>query len=133
MAAADLAMSSSRPYLIRALHQWIVDNGLTPHLVVDATAAGVQVPAQFVQGGKIILNISPGAVSQLELTNDYVSFNARFSGQPMDVFLPPRAVLAVYARENGRGMAFGEEEDDSGGPPRDDGPEPGKPTLRVVK
>jgi stringent starvation protein B len=128
-------MSSSRPYLIRALHQWIVDNGLTPHLVVDAQMEGVEVPRQFVQDGRIILNISPTAVANLELNNDYVAFNARFSGRPMDVFLPPRAVLAVYARENGRGMAFGEEEGEEEGPPPDDGPGPegGRPSLRVVK
>ncbi len=128
-------MGSSRPYLIRALHQWIVDNGLTPHLVVDALVEGVQVPQQFVQDGKIILNISPTAVTDLELSNDYLAFHARFSGHPMEVFVPPRAVLAVYARENGRGMAFGDEEDGGAPPPDDDGPGPdsGRPNLRVVK
>lgn len=130
-------MTSSRPYLIRALHEWVLDNGMTPHILVNAEAEGVQVPRQFVENGKIVLNISPASVINLELGNDYVSFNARFSGQPMDVFLPVSAVIALYARENGQGMVFAEE--GGGEPPPeggdDEGPE-GKPErahLRVVK
>ena len=130
-------MTSSRPYLIRALHEWVLDNGMTPHILVDAESEGVQVPHQFIENGKIVLNISPASVINLELGNDYISFNARFSGQPMDVFLPVSAVIALYARENGQGMVFadegGEEPPPEGG---DDTSPEGKPErghLRVVK
>ncbi len=126
-------MTSSRPYLIRALYQWIVDNDMTPYIVVDATVEGIVVPTQHVRDGQIVLNISPRAVNQLRLNNDEVGFNARFGGAAMEVTLPPRAVIAIYARENGEGMMF---RDEGGAPP--DGPHspldaPGKPKLKVVK
>lgn len=106
---ADL--TSRRPYLIRALYDWVLDNDLTPHLLVAADAQGVDVPRQFVtEEGKITINISPGAVRGLQLTNELISFSARFSGQSYNVSLPPGAVLALYARENGEGMLFGEVE-----------------------
>ena len=132
-------MTSSRPYLIRAIYDWLIDNGLTPHLLVDADQQGVEVPRAHVKDGQIVLNISPSAVHQLELGNELIRFAARFSGQPMTVFLPPAAVLGIYARENGRGMVFPEEpreeaEDDTppepeppSGPPRD------RPSLKIVK
>ncbi|GHC32350.1 stringent starvation protein B [Kushneria pakistanensis] len=102
-------MHSSRPYLIRALYQWLLDNDCTPYVVVDAERTGVVVPEQFVQNGQIVLNIGPGAVRELFMENDMVAFNARFGGQPMTVELPIDAIIAIYARENGVGMVFGQE------------------------
>ncbi|AGA34259.1 Stringent starvation protein B [Thioalkalivibrio nitratireducens DSM 14787] len=102
-------MTPSRPYLVRALLDWIVDNSMTPHLLVDATRPGVTVPEQFVQDGKITLNIGPAAVQALQLDNDAISFSARFAGRPMQVYLPMGSVLAIFARENGQGMMFGNE------------------------
>ncbi|WP_353158216.1 ClpXP protease specificity-enhancing factor [Salinisphaera shabanensis] len=114
-------MTSRRPYLIRALYDWVLDNDLTPHLLVAADADGVDVPRQFVtEDGKITVNISPGAVRGLSLENELISFSARFSGQSYNVSLPPGAVLALYARENGEGMLFGEVE--SSPTPPDGGP-----------
>ncbi len=129
-------MTSSRPYLIRALYQWIVDNGVTPYILVDASVEGVDVPPQYIQDGKIVLNVAPMAVHNLTLGDDQVIFNARFGGKPTDIFVPTEAVLAIYAKENGQGMMFTEE---PGGPDLpdgtddDDGGESPKPTLRVVK
>jgi stringent starvation protein B len=132
-------MTPNRPYLVRALYEWILDNAMTPHLLVDASQPGAVVPPQFVQDGKIVLNISPSAVRGLVLGNEHVSFNARFGGVAMDISVPVEAVLGIYARENGRGMLFPEEEIRSGKgggeaqadeppkPPRD------RPTLKVVK
>ncbi|ALS34067.1 MULTISPECIES: ClpXP protease specificity-enhancing factor [Pseudoalteromonas] len=99
-------MTPNRPYLLRAFFDWIVDNECTPHLVVDADYPAVQVPTQFVQDGQIVLNISPSAVTQFSLDNEQLSFSARFGGQPMQVYVPLRAVLAIYARENGEGTVF---------------------------
>lgn len=100
------AERSTRPYLIRALHEWALDSGLTPQIAVDATQPGVQVPAGFVRDGQIVLNIHPQSVHQLELGNDTISFFGRFGGKSEPVVIPVRAVLAVYARENGRGIQF---------------------------
>jgi stringent starvation protein B len=102
-------MTSSRPYLLRALLDWISDNGQTAHLLVDATRPGAVVPSQFVQDGKITLNIGPAAVQGLEMGNEWISFSARFAGRPMQVSVPVAAVLAIYSRENGQGMMFGNE------------------------
>ena len=99
-------MTPKRPYLLRALYDWIVDNQLTPHLVVDATIVGTKVPQQFVKDGQITLNISPSAVVGLQLLDDAIRFNARFGGQPMDVIVPMTAALALFARENGAGAMF---------------------------
>ena len=138
-------MTSSRPYLIRALHEWVVDNGLTPHILVNAEMEGVSVPHQFIEDGKIVLNISPSSVVGLELGNEYISFNARFSGSATDIFLPVTAVIALYARENGQGMVFGEDDtpppegggdDDNTPSPEGGGSDESKserPKLRVVK
>ena len=124
-------MTSSRPYLIRAIHEWILDNNMTPHLLVDMEGEGVDVPAQQGQNGKIVLNISPNAVEGLVLGNDAIGFSARFGGIATEVYVPVESVLAIYARENGRGMVFNEEGDDSG---PGDGPKPGKrPALKIVK
>ena len=102
-------MLSSRPYLARALYEWLLDNDHTPYIVVDAEHDGVQVPEQFVQNGQIVLNISPAAVRDLLISNEAITFSARFSGQPMQVIVPSEALIALYARENGVGMVFGHE------------------------
>ena len=126
-------MTSNRPYLIRALYDWLVDNNLTPHLLVDAARDEVVVPKQFVEEGRIVLNVMPTAVRGLELGNDYITFNARFGGIPMDVVVPPDAVLGIYARENGRGMLFPDETPDDTPPDDDFQPPRDRPTLKVVK
>ncbi len=124
-------MTSNRPYLIRAMHEWLIDNQCTPHLLVDAEAQGVAVPRQHVKDGKIVLNVGPQAVEGLRIGNEEVSFVARFGGVAQQVSIPVMAVLAIYARENGRGMMFGE--DESGPEPDDSGPKPARPSLKVVK
>ena len=134
-------MISMRPYLLRALYDWIVDNRLTPYLLVNADYEKVEVPRQYVEKGQIILNISPMAVQGLTLDNDWVSFSARFSGRPFSVFVPTPAVLAIYARENSKGMFFQPEEnenepDETPPPPPKSPPRPprrSKPILRRVK
>jgi len=124
-----MPLTSSQPYLLRAIYEWIVDNSLTPYILVDASNDDVQVPRQFVEDGKIVLNIAPRAVSNLQLTNEQVLFSARFSGQPMQVMLPMRTVLAIYAKENGQGMVFNENNE----PPEPEPTDPDKPKLRLVK
>lgn len=110
-------MTSSRPYLLRAFYDWIVDNHFTPYIVVNADYPGVAVPQDYVENGRIILNVSPQAVRALKLLNDHVEFNARFAGIPYDIYAPVRAVGAIYAKENGRGMVFKEEDEDEDPPP----------------
>jgi stringent starvation protein B len=129
-------VTSRRPYLLRAMHEWITDNAQTPHIVVDAQLEGVDVPRQYVKDGKIILNLSHAATSALKLGNEWVEFNARFGGVTRHVKVPLGAVLGIYARETGQGMIFSD---------NDMGPEPpaGKsagpaekrkrPHLKVVK
>ena len=137
-------MNSSRPYLLRAIHQWIVDNDCTPHLLVNAWAPGVQVPMDYVENDKIVLNVGPSAAHRLELGDDAVTFDARFGGQPMSVVAPIGAILAIYARENGQGMLFTEDDGADGeesaetGRDGDAGDDPEtrgtqRPNLRVVK
>lgn len=136
-------MNSSRPYLLRALYEWIVDNDCTPHLLVNTEHPGVRVPAGYAQDGQIVLNVSPSAVRSLHMDNDAVSFEGRFGGVPHTLFVPAAAVLAIYARENGQGMVFelepsldGEEDagPDDDGPDGDEPPRPsGRPSLKVVK
>ncbi|HAS62997.1 MAG TPA: ClpXP protease specificity-enhancing factor [Vibrio sp.] len=104
------SMTPRRPYLLRAFYEWLVDNDLTPHLVVAATLPGVRVPQEFVQDGQIILNVAPRAVGNLQLGDDEVTFSARFSGRPHTVIVPLYAVQAIYARENGAGTMFDDEE-----------------------
>ncbi len=123
-----MELTPSQPYLLRAIYEWIVDNELTPYLLVDASNDDVQVPRQYIENGKIVLNIAPRAVSNLELKNELVQFNARFSGQAMDVFFPTQSVLAIYAKENGQGMVFNDGNDTEPEPPK-----PSKPSLRLVK
>ncbi|BBB28899.1 ClpXP protease specificity-enhancing factor [Neptunomonas japonica] len=134
-------MKPSRPYLIKALQEWLLDNDCTPHLAVDVAVRGVMVPEQFISDGQIVLNISPSAVQNFLIDDEAISFNARFGGVPMNVYVPMAAVLAVYARENGAGMGFGmepgadfyeleQEEELNPEPPKPSG---GRPTLKVVK
>ena len=110
------SMSSTRPYLIRAMYDWIVDNRCTPHLLVDAKDQQVIVPRQFVDKGVIVLNVSPTAVKNLSLGNDRITFSARFSGTPHDIQVPVAAVQAIYARENGQGIFLGEAGDEPAAP-----------------
>jgi len=104
------SMTSNKPYLVRALNDWILDNQLTPYLLVDASIKGVEVPEQHIKDGKIILNILPSAVQEIAFENEWIYFSARFGGQPFMINIPISAVLAIYAKENGRGMMFAEEE-----------------------
>ncbi len=150
-------MTPRRPFMLRAFYDWLLENDLTPHLVVDATMPGVRVPMEYVQDGQIILNVAPRAVGNLELGNDEVTFNARFGGRPQVVIVPLYAVQAIYARENGAGTMFDpetayeqdfesdinlEDVDTTEVEPQlssvdasdDEPPRPkGKPSLRVVK
>ncbi len=101
-----MTMSSSRPYLIRAFYEWIVDNNCTPYILVNATRDGVNVPEEHIKDGQIILNIAPAAVQNLLINNEMLEFDGRFSGVARPVFMPIEAVMGVYARENGQGMIF---------------------------
>lgn len=129
-------MTSNKPYFIRAIYDWIVDNELTPYLLVNAEYIGVEVPQEHVNGGQIVLNISPRACRGLHLDNDRIVFTARFSGQIKQIFIPPAAVLAIYAKENGRGMEFGVEYEEETKPPaataRTSTKVHGKPALKLV-
>jgi stringent starvation protein B len=133
---------SRRPYLLRAMHEWITDSEQTPHIVVDVSVPGVEVPRQYVQGGKIILNVSNSATSGLVLGNDVVRFRARFGAATYDVNVPVAAVLGIYARETGQGMIFSEADAPPPQPPQAPTTEPTaggteakrtKPALKVVK
>lgn len=132
-------MTSSRPYLIRAIYEWLVDNQLTPYVMVDAMVADVEVPENYIEDGKIILNVAPMAVRDLAMTNDDIQFDARFSGITHHIHIPTHSVMAVYAFENGRGMVFSDEDDTVDGgdsEPPEPGQPPrarGKPNLKVVK
>jgi stringent starvation protein B len=138
-------MNSSRPYLVRALYEWIVDNDCTPHMLVNAEYPSVQIPQGFANDGQIVLNVSPSAVRHLHMDNDAVSFEGRFGGVPHTLYVPIAAILGIYARENGQGMVFDLEppleEDDDEIDPDDDTPPPGsepprptgRPSLKVVK
>ena len=142
-------MTPSRPYLLRAFYEWLLDNDMTPHLLVDANAQMVQVPQQFARDGQIVLNIAPQAVVAFTMDKEAVSFNARFGGVPQQVYIPMAAVLAIHARENGVGTFFPPEpayevwlEDETSSPEKsevtdDEAPKPlrpdGRPTLRVIK
>ncbi len=132
-------MTSTRPYLLRALYEWLVDNSMTPHVLVDASKAQVEVPVQFIKDDKITLNINPAAVRDLEIGNDYLSFSARFSGKAENILVPIAAVLAIYAQENGEGMVFAEEtvseqnDSDDNGSTTDKAVPAKKPKLKIVK
>lgn len=132
-----MSMTSSRPYMLRALYEWIVDNNCTPYILVNARAPGVKVPQEHVnKEGQIVLNISPISVVDLELGIESISFSARFGGVPQNLYIPVYAVLGIYARENGQGMVF-EPEPEPPTPPSPPKPEGDgdakRPSLRVVK
>jgi stringent starvation protein B len=143
-------MSTNRPYLLRAIYDWISDNNLTPYVLVDAGFEGVRVPPQVVKNGQVVLNLAMRAVSNLDLGNEWISFQARFSGVSQAIQIPVQAVLALYAQENGQGMMFPADEGGDNPPPSvpepddtptapagaDEGghkPKRGAPHLRVVK
>ena len=132
MSSAPQEMTTNRPYLLRALYEWITDNGLTPHVLVNAELDGVDVPEHSVQKGKVVLNIASGATENLLLSNETICFKARFSGKPYPISVPMDAVIAIYARENGQGMMFAQE--DTPQPPVDgsDNP-PARSHLKIVK
>lgn len=132
MTEAPQPMTSHRPYLLRALYEWIADNGMTPHLLVDAARPGVQVPAQAVKDGKIVLNIADRAVAQLQMSNDDIRFSARFGGVSQAVVVPVGAVLAIYARETGQGMALPEDVGGDSGAEAGDEAAPARPSLSAV-
>src|SRR6056297_1621311 len=144
MSDSPAKMTSSQPYLLRALNEWIVDNGFTPQILVDSTHPDLNIPDAVRAGDKVVLNVSPSAVRDLEMDNEYVSFVARFSGVSHAVLVPVEAVQAIYARENGQGMMFPEADpedsensentsdaDDAGD--KKSGPKRGKPNLKVIK
>jgi len=127
-------MTPLKPYLIRSIYEWIVDNHLTPHLLVNAEYPGVILPTDFIEDGRIVLNIRPEAIQGLMLGNEEIQFNARFAGKPMRITTPTKAVLAIYAKENGKGMIFDPDEtEDETPPPQPETRAPQRPQLRVVK
>ena len=127
-------MTSSKPYLLRALYQWILDNGATPYIHVDTTCQGLRVPPGIETDGKVVLNISPRAVQNLEMANDHLSFSARFDGGAEDIYCPIGSLIAIYARETSEGMMFPPEDSPA---PGGDGPasdeKPRGPSLKIVK
>ena len=137
----DKGMTPNRPYIIRALYEWITDNQLTPHVLVNAIVEGVEVPDRAIQQGKVVLNIDPGAVENIDLGNDWLLFNTRFAGVKESIRIPVDAVIAVYARENGQGMMFAQDEElESDGSTSissdlddDATTPPGKPHLTLIK
>lgn len=133
-------MTSTRPYLIRAIYDWACDNNLTPHLLVDATGDNVSVPENFVTDGVITLNISLSSVRGLELGDEWVLFSARFAGSEMSIEVPVKAVQAIYAKENGQGIFFPQEDGEDPAPEDGDQPpqsptksESSRPALKVIK
>lgn len=139
-----MSMNSRRPYLLRALYEWIVDNNCTPHILVDSYGEGVEVPQQYVNdNGQIVLNVSPTAVTDLLIGDEAITFGARFGGVPTSIVVPCGSVLSIHARENGQGAVF--EPEPRPEPPPPGGDKPGKtpakksgddkkrPSLRVVK
>jgi stringent starvation protein B len=124
-------LNSSRPYIIRAIYEWIADNDCTPHLLVDVNQEGVDVPQAYVTDGQIVLNISPSAVVGLEMGNELIFFNGRFGGVATDIVVPIKAILGIYARENGQGMVFDAAEEPEEPPEPPSGRT--RPSLKVVK
>ncbi len=129
-----MPMTSSRPYIIRALYEWILDNECTPYVLTDALMDGVEVPQQYVKNGQIVLNIAPRAVADLLIENGAMSFSGRFGGVPTDVYVPTPAIMGIYARENGQGMIFDADDTEPQPPAPDSGPDKAsRPSLKVVK
>nr|WP_279052574.1 ClpXP protease specificity-enhancing factor [Acinetobacter tandoii] len=141
MSEQETNLSPTRPYLARAIYEWICDNNLTPYLLVDATQPNTMVPEQFIQDGQIVLNIVPHAVHQLHMSNDAITFSARFGGVSRDIYVPLYAILGIYARENGQGLFFDPNEyenvkiqqDDLKSEPEQNQEQPKKkPSLRLL-
>jgi stringent starvation protein B len=134
-------MTTQKPYLVRAIYEWLNDNQLTPYLLVNTEFEGVQVPTEYIQDDKIVLNIAPDAVRNFHADNEWISFSARFSGKAMDLFIPIVAVQAIYGKENNEGMFFPDEEFPPEPPqpstkttaPSEEPPVKGKPSLKVIK
>jgi stringent starvation protein B len=126
-------MTALKPYLLRSIYEWVIDNSLTPHLLVDATHPEVIVPVNHINEGQIILNIRPTAIQGLEMENASIEFNARFNGQSTQIFVPMDSVLAIYAQENGRGMVFDSINDENSNITPEQNPPPKKPHLHIVK
>ena len=136
------SLTPTRPYMVRALYQWIEDNALTPYLMVDATAKNVQVPTEHVQDGRIVLNIASRATGNMRIDNDCIQFSARFGGVSQEIWVPLTAVMGIYAKENSQGMFFDPNEYDNYVPeeqhttPKADKPKPkrdNKAGLKVLK
>ena len=137
-------ISPTRPYLVRAIYEWINDNAFTPYLLINAEEKGVFVPQQYIKDGQIVLNIAPHAVHQLLMDNTAIGFSARFGGVPQQVYVPMRAIMGLYARENGQGLFFdvneyAQETDDDTNPspettssPETETPPAKKPSLRIL-
>ena len=131
-------MTSSKPYLIRALYEWLLDNQATPYMLADTSHPDVMIPRGIASDGKVVLNLAPSAINNLEMTNDYVSFSARFNGVAQDIYCPIASILAIYARENGEGMMFNPESEKAGqannvAEGTDKAKKPNRPGLKVIK
>jgi stringent starvation protein B len=131
-------MTPSKPYLIRGLYEWLLDNQATPYILADTSNPDVMIPRGIATDGKVVLNLSPSAIQNLEMTNEHVSFSARFNGVAQDIYCPIASILAIYARENGEGMMFNQESGDTA--EKNDAPDgvgkskkPNRPGLKVVK
>ncbi len=134
-----MTLTSNKPYLIRALYEWLLDNNATPYLLVDTRHREVMIPPNIDQDGRVVLNLSPTAIQGLEMNNDYIAFSARFGGRAFDIYLPMASILAIYSAGDNEGMMFAEEDPEAGTEPADSDstfPEDGggkRPGLRVVK
>lgn len=129
-----MELSSTKPYFIRAMYEWMLENCLTPHLIVNAQTGGVEVPTQYVEDGKIVLNIAPSAARDLHVGNECLSFKARFRGTALDIRVPVQAVEAIYAKETNSGMAFPSYDTLLHDPTEPPGPKRSKkPQLKVIK
>ena len=126
-------MTSSKPYLVRALYEWILDNDNTPYILVDTASDQVLIPPGIANDGKVVLNLAPAAIQDLEMANDHVSFSARFNGVVEQIYVPVVSILAIYARENGEGMMFPAEEDEADAEAGAPTPSAKTPTLKVIK
>ncbi|MDJ0779627.1 MAG: ClpXP protease specificity-enhancing factor [Gammaproteobacteria bacterium] len=126
-------MTSSKPYLLRALYEWILDNESTPYILVDASHEGLSIPPGIASDGKVVLNLAPQAIQDLQMSNEFVGFSARFGGVPHDVYCPMASLLAIYARETGEGMMFpAEDATEAEDAPADETKSSG-PTLKIIK
>ena len=131
-------MTSSKPYLIRGLYEWLVDNDVTPYILVDVSFEGVMIPGGIASDGKVVLNLAPGAIQKLEMTNEYLSFSARFGGVAQNVYCPVQSILAIYAKENGEGMMFSEDsnqtaDSNNSGNKKTGSKKTARPGLKIVK